>query len=403
MSSSVTLTLSLLLSIVLAASFNWDRLGALPMSHPISRTSTHVTADGTIHIFAEYKGDPGYMLSYDVFYPTKTLVHKKSIKGGNYLSRFLSISGDVSNDGKHIVVAYSTHIHDYNCFEHSSVPCSKINFIESLNGGTDWTEPIEVVYDDNKHNIMPSVHLEKDTGRVLIAYGMHEFNDRGISTLVLATREPKEKTFTSKVIGTPINDMSSITLVHTTIRTTSKEYLHLLVRDALEFDIGHSRSEDSGKTWSEFKAFVEDSAEQAIMQVTANSEVDEGGIYIQTNKNKRAMISSSRDHGNTLESPQQLDGVSTLSSKIVICGSSGTGIILSAYYDQSQAQPYTSFAPLNGKFASLPYAFKGITGPLEIVGASCAYGGKDKYGIMLLVKNLYVNYIYIAQGVLDLK
>lgn len=404
MKTYVLLVLSLVSGGALSRSFRWDELRSLPTGQGLFDTTSQTSADGTIHIFCENRTREVYSLVYSAYYPNRTLAHRKTIDKRLETNRFTDISVQVSDDGRHLLVAYSSNIpHRSRCINNPDHPCTKILFIESFNGGDDWTEPVSVSNDVNNNHGRASMFFEKDTGRVYITYGVHVSSSLVFPKLAIAVREPGSRVFASHFIPAPLYYMELTAVSQTFDRQSSKRHLHLFVRTTLNASIQYARSEDSGKTWSSFALMEKNLYGSMIEEVVANSEVDEGGVYVQSEKDGRGIVIWTKDHGKSFEKTLTIQGGNTFASKISMCGSRGTGIVLSAHYDSSKRRPYVSVFELHkGRFQLLPYAFGDARGYLDIVAASCVYLGSNRYSVDFLAGDRRFRTVNAAHGVLDL-
>eukprot|EP00826_Nyctotherus_ovalis_P018773 TRINITY_DN1566_c0_g1_i2.p1 TRINITY_DN1566_c0_g1~~TRINITY_DN1566_c0_g1_i2.p1 ORF type:complete len:455 (+),score=100.89 TRINITY_DN1566_c0_g1_i2:148-1365(+) len=404
MNTYVLIALSLLSGTLLSKSFRWDELRSLPTGQGLFDTTSQTSADGTIHIFCENRTKEIYSLVYNVYYPNRTLTHKKTIDKRLETNRFADISVQVSDDGKHLLVAYSSNIpHRSRCIDNPDHPCTKILLIESFNGGDDWTEPVSVSNDVRNNHGRASIFFEKDTGRVYITYGVHVSSSLVFPKLAIAVREPGSKVFTSHLIPAPLYYMELTALSQTLERLSSKRHLHLFVRTTLNASIQYAHSEDGGKTWSSFVLMEKNLYGSMIEQVVANSEVDEGGVYVQSEKDGKGIVMWSKDHGKSFERTLSIQGGTSFASKISMCGSRGTGIVLSAHYDSNKRRPYMSIFELHkGRFQLLPYAFGEARGYLDIVAASCVHVGNNKYSIDFIAGDRRFRVANAAHGILDL-
>eukprot|EP00826_Nyctotherus_ovalis_P002547 TRINITY_DN10510_c0_g2_i1.p1 TRINITY_DN10510_c0_g2~~TRINITY_DN10510_c0_g2_i1.p1 ORF type:complete len:200 (-),score=35.74 TRINITY_DN10510_c0_g2_i1:271-870(-) len=170
-----------------------------------------------------------------------------------------------------------------------------------------------------------------------------------VAHLKVAIKKPGENSFTAKTVATFRTRPFSSAIGQTIDLRNSKRYFHLFV-DASFYSgkLKYYRSEDEGESWRWFGKEDEKVFANVLNNAVANSQVDEGGVYIQFNDGERGRIKRSRDHGNTFDREMRLDGKVGENSKLLLCGAKNKGILLSAHYD-SYKRPCISYARLGEK------------------------------------------------------
>ena len=115
-----------------------------------------------------------------------------------------------------------------------------IYFRESLNEGNDWSAPIKISKEDDLNNRFdPFITIERDTGRVILAF----LNNDWIN---FAIRDPNQKEF-----GTPYKINIKEKAVHLIAKATfdknnSKRYIHLFFTNSRLNGVYYVRTDDKG-------------------------------------------------------------------------------------------------------------------------------------------------------------
>eukprot|EP00826_Nyctotherus_ovalis_P049572 TRINITY_DN6005_c0_g2_i2.p1 TRINITY_DN6005_c0_g2~~TRINITY_DN6005_c0_g2_i2.p1 ORF type:complete len:310 (+),score=52.34 TRINITY_DN6005_c0_g2_i2:76-1005(+) len=281
MNFSILFLTAFLLETALSTTFNWDSVTYKVKDKRTRNLVYQMTPDGSLHLFwkKDQSGFTGYV--YQVLLANGTLVDKAVIPVDYYTTILVLSSLQMSDNGQHILLAFEGGAIDPK--GEGSDNYVKNFFFESFNGGKDWTEPALIHGRPNDYiaRHFPSMVFEKDTGRVYVLYRRAENTYYGkFFNLSLAVRQPGKTQFDSEIILPLVNDTFDFSLVQTADKTSSKRYLQAIVKTR-EGLLMFSRSEDNGKTWSNFEGIVKYGNKYNKLRVVADSRVIEERVYAQ--------------------------------------------------------------------------------------------------------------------------
>lgn len=296
-------------------------------------------ATKVVHIFWEELGeDKDWHLFYRSRLSTGELTEKVQIGPERPLPEFYNqISVQSTKDGKHILLAYGGYRERSNkgCTVWNAASCIESYFTESLNGGKTWSIPKHTNHSmdqDTHHRSMPSLSLEKDTGRVYITH-LYDMNS------AMDVREPGRTYFNIEerldlyVFGMTMN------MGYTISKKDKKRYLHLVWQEINSSDntknIRYSRSEDGGKTWTKGIDLVARYKGESVPKVVIDTDAAEGDIYVQYSEEQALKILVGVNHGKTWLKPSIMGKVATHHDAMTLCGSNGKG----EFFTISQGKP----------------------------------------------------------------
>eukprot|EP00826_Nyctotherus_ovalis_P003659 TRINITY_DN10754_c0_g3_i1.p1 TRINITY_DN10754_c0_g3~~TRINITY_DN10754_c0_g3_i1.p1 ORF type:complete len:404 (+),score=64.59 TRINITY_DN10754_c0_g3_i1:79-1290(+) len=394
------LTVALLSAAAFAHQFAWDPLTVLPKGEHKPDSAYQYTPDGVLHLFWERKAFPDNDVLYQVLLPNRTTVTRKVLDGRSKSRGFRFMSVQVSDDGEHVLLAYNGFLPG------SADKRMQVFFTESFNGGKDWSDPIAIARDivDKTERFYPSMILEKDTGRVHILYKRSIYDEEEeeyIHNLSLSIKEPGKKQFESEIILPDKANSNSFGFAQTTSRQNSKRYLHVFSR-TMNVALDYSRSTDGGRTWKPFLTLASYITGAAKIQLAANSEIDEGGLYLYYADGMEGKVMWSKDHGNTFERPIRVKNMVDYSDKLALCGTNKKGILVMAHVHRIADRGRVRFLPLRGKsFVDLPYPFIKLRGIIDInYVTACRYMGNNEYSIVDIAGDYRGVFSYLAHGIL---
>eukprot|EP00826_Nyctotherus_ovalis_P002819 TRINITY_DN10568_c0_g1_i1.p1 TRINITY_DN10568_c0_g1~~TRINITY_DN10568_c0_g1_i1.p1 ORF type:complete len:202 (+),score=43.58 TRINITY_DN10568_c0_g1_i1:24-608(+) len=166
--------------------------------------------------------------------------------------RFIHIAAHVSNDGRHVLVAYAgSNNFSGRCDNTEASPCPQVYFVESLNGGLKWNEriPIDRLNKDKLSHFNPSIFHDKASGKVYISYRTMDGNNPNYTSHVkLAIKNAADNFFTARTVETVSTRFLSSAIGQTVDLRNSKRYFHLFA-DILFYSgrLRYYRSEDNGE------------------------------------------------------------------------------------------------------------------------------------------------------------
>lgn len=410
----IALLLGLFCSVATCTDFKWHPVLNVSKGEPLGTPTHQSLPDGSIHIFWGRTVNGTNSLVYQVFLPNATLVTKASVESLFKHHRFHSVSAHVSDDGKHVLVAYVGSIRLPGCDDNLHFPCEKVYFIESLDGGKTWSDPLALDRGERDYAVhsQPSILLDKGTGRVFISYtaGIKAASSR-VYTPRVAVREPGKELFTSVRLSTKIYSSVRTLLGLTVDRTSSKRYLHVVAETRTSGYYGletlYTRSKDNGKTWSDFSKIDEYKymGECYPNTLVTNTQVDEAGVYLRySTEIAGQLFKKSKDHGERFGRSSTVSNRCHPNAKMLLCGRDNRGIILFAHFDLNSQKPYASYSSINSRqFVELPYAFEKLPyEKYEYYGVSCSPIMNSRYLINLLVRPIGENLLFAARGILNL-
>eukprot|EP00826_Nyctotherus_ovalis_P029824 TRINITY_DN2365_c0_g2_i1.p1 TRINITY_DN2365_c0_g2~~TRINITY_DN2365_c0_g2_i1.p1 ORF type:complete len:406 (+),score=34.65 TRINITY_DN2365_c0_g2_i1:177-1394(+) len=398
------LLLALLFASALANEFKWDfKMNISDVTYGHNFVS-QFSSNGIAHLFwiETNKGSP--LVLYQALRPDRTLSEKKVISAGTLPLKISStVAAQVSNDGSHVLAAYSGYrvSAELPCDAKFRGSCFEIFFTESFNGGKDWSKPARMPrkdMNDPTRRSSPAILLEKDTGRVHIAYNK-DYN------LSIAIREPGKKNFEQEVMINKNTYAEGMALGYTV--SGERRHVHWFWTEPTGKTLHHRYSNDSGKTWSDDMVTLYDVKVRKYPAVAINPEIMEGGIYVQYYEvhdtiRKDIRMIWSRDHGEFWEGPAVLDETYYNANAIAMCGTKEKPAIISTNVATMVTPGYIRFIPTySNKPSEIPYPFNGVD--IESLGysdISCVHVKNGEYLVTHMVLDDYTNSIYLAHGIM---
>jgi len=399
--------IALLPILVLSIQFQWDlRLHLDNVEYGRNFVSQY-SLDGVAHFFWIETNKGSLRLLYQALHPNKTLTERKTISTGTHLLKISpTVTAQVSNDGKHVLAAYTGYrvSPETSCDDNSRNSCFEIFFTESINSGKDWDEPIRMNREDMndvKHRSYPAMLLEKDTGRVYIGYNTY-------NNLTISIREPGNKKFEMEYMLPNKTFAEGMALGYTIDKKNSIRYIHWFWTTLSYETLYYKYSIDNGKTWTNDMTLLQSVTIKKPPAIAINTEALEGGIHIQyfqkhdTIRQDVRMIWS-KDHGKLWEGPQVLDETYYNANSINMCGNKEQAFIISSNMETMVTPGYIRFVPIQGSNAyDIPYPFNQVdfatSGYSDI---SCVHIGNEKYLVTHMVLDNEAKSLYLAHGVFN--
>lgn len=412
MNSQRFLIISLLCALVGCAGFKWNKVGDVGTDYKLESVGHQGASDGTMFVAWQDKHNKQNLNAFNYY----------SVAGNSAFSKVAHIFDpdptmgyenlvlQTSSTGKNAFIAYFGCKNSFTDFakRRDSRPCAHVYFTTSVNGGKAWSKPIKIT--DKDEYIAPSstlsMFLERDTGKIFIFYALQSKDDEISSEIVGYAKDPTENEFKHIVTLPKVTRLTSF-LTAVTIGEKHR-YLHLLFTDSKS--LFYTRSEDRGKTWTNYTSLANDVAPNHYNYVANDPLAKETGLYIQYREKNglRLVVLSSNDHGKTFEEPKTVDSNSkSPRDAIGMCGSEETGeyIVISGHADFDPDRGFIRVLR-NGKgsFVDLPYPFKKIKGsPTANLLVDCAYkGGKEFYITFGILAGGGKNTVYFAHGILEI-
>lgn len=397
---------SLLCAAALGVDFNWTSLtrhrGDMEAGYPVYQT----TPDNITHIiWRKFTRDSKGFL-YQVLYPNGTFASRGYTDLSAKIHTIFLTAFQVSDDGMHLLVIWDGRLSDSATRNNDEVgdKLKKTIFMESLNGGKTWSDPIYVTgtISDNTARYLPSTFFERDTGRVYVLYKRLQVTGEGVvAGCAVCVREPGMKKFEPEIILPKIEQFSYSHIGQTIDRAKSRRYLHVAAKTHAS-DVVYSRSTDSGKTWSNFSTVAAAMGGPRNLQMAADTRIVEGGVYLQYVDAGIGRVVWSKDHGDTFDKPINIGRVVVQREIFTLCGASGKGILLTAHHDHYIDQSFIKLSMLQDKsFLALPFPFKKVQNGFLLEGiATCRHTGNDEYSVLYTAVDAAYKVMWTAHGLL---
>jgi len=362
----------------------------------------HCSGTDVTHIFWEELGDDrDYHLFYRTRLGTGQLTQKKMLSGDRPVTEFYNqISVQATEDGKHILLAYGGYrtASSKGCTTRNEASCIETYFTESFDGGNTWSTPAKVNrinQHDLVHRSMPSMSLEKDTGRVYITY-LYDMNS------AMIVREPGKITFDMEKTLTVYTYSMTMNMGYTISKKDNKRYLHLVwYENDLEKSrtIYYARSGDGGDKWEERIVLVKRYKEESVPTLAIDTDSAEGGIYVQYVDNQMLKVLWSKDHGKTWEAPINVEKALSPYAAMTICGQTNKGKVFTMNHGLppiSGSLNYFDATSPNIKY--LPYPFNEVKGAKNPT-LHCSKGKRDgEFTLAAAILDPGANEFFVIQG-----
>eukprot|EP00826_Nyctotherus_ovalis_P062354 TRINITY_DN9005_c0_g2_i4.p1 TRINITY_DN9005_c0_g2~~TRINITY_DN9005_c0_g2_i4.p1 ORF type:complete len:407 (+),score=75.08 TRINITY_DN9005_c0_g2_i4:72-1292(+) len=393
--------------LILSALIEWGQIAKVSDNSHTKRFSVihHCQATNVTHIFWEELGsDNDYHLLYRARLSTGELTEKKLLSAKPPLPEFYNqISVQSAEDGKQILLAYGGYrrASSKGCTTRNDASCIEIYFTESLDGGANWKAPARVnrtEQEDLVHRSMPSMALEKDTGRVYITYLYNMYS-------AMQVRDPGKLIFNPEKQLSVYTFSMTMNMGYTISRKDGKRYLHLVWYENdghRARSIYYSRSEDGGQTWTRRIVLAKQYKGEGVPSLAIDTEAAEGGVYVQYWEERVVRILWSKDHGATWGERVTIKKALYPNDAITICGGRDKGRVFTMnhglgpiagnfkYFETSAAPSVVSLRyPFNG--------FKAAKNP----SLHCAKGTQGEFVLAASILDPSNNEIYMVRGVLN--
>eukprot|EP00826_Nyctotherus_ovalis_P021680 TRINITY_DN17040_c0_g1_i3.p1 TRINITY_DN17040_c0_g1~~TRINITY_DN17040_c0_g1_i3.p1 ORF type:complete len:409 (+),score=27.83 TRINITY_DN17040_c0_g1_i3:138-1364(+) len=363
---------------------------------------SHMTRDGVLHLFWRQDNATSAGIIYRTQFSNGSVINWRKIELNNAIKTINGLSTQISDNGKHILIAYQGYRvkPKAECNGIDTDSCDEIFFMESGDGGESWSRPIRmnrVDMNDVEMRTWPTMLLEKDTGRVYIVYGSKKPNIRDYN-LIISVKQPGKQSFDLESVHPRRASTVLTSLGYTIDKATSRRYVHLFWKT--REDLYYTRSVDNGVTWSTDKTIGKNGMLNVLPVVAINAETLEGGLYVQYG-NRDMNIIWSRDHGDTFNQPLRVGSISMRQVGMELCGCK-TNILFFADLHYSSSYGHLRFLyPYEKNLITLPYPFSSI----YILGTVypkliCVPTGADAYSLTFIIENPRRGYFYLAHGVL---
>lgn len=373
--------------------FTWDTLYAIRKQQNTSAFAYHQPGEGELHMFWEKSTDAGKVLVYQVLTFRNVVEVRKEIRAKNRNERFLQIDAKVSSDQKHVAVVYTTRQPSNYCGYSPFNFCSQVFFIESRDGGKNWSEPISVSGNGlERYNRLNASIAMDHLGRIYIAYQISSKpNANSFSYIGLAFRDVHTSVFKTSVVPSTPPVMHTLSLALTTERGS---WVHLFVQ--ANGDLLYSRSANNGEEWSKFR-IIEDGLEGHRIQTLATSlYLWESGLFLQVNDNEKGLLVWSKNHGATFEASLRMPYKVDHDSKLSVCSSSR--VVLSSHYN-SEGLPTISILHKKNAFEKKQSPFSIVMEKnLKTLALSCRVGKGKSYVISFIAGSHTSHRAYTAHG-----
>lgn len=385
---------------VLSASMVWEP--AVKVSDNTNRkrafATHHCAATGTTHLFWE---EIDSLEDWHLFYRSKQF--DGSLSPPVQLSRRPlpfsqnQLSVQSADNGTRLLLAYGGYrrISNKGCTLRNDASCIEIYFAESLNGGANWTVPVTTNRTnqyDTIHRTTPSLVLEKDTGRVHIAYFTNQDN-------AIVTREPGSATFgLEKRMGYTFG--ASASLGFTREADNSSRYLHFVwhsnTADRTR-EVSYMKSVDNGKEWSRHRLIVPRYRSEVMHKVAINCEAAEKRIYVQyENKGVYYMLWSG-DHGVTWEKPFELGRRLSKQHAIAMCGRDGKGFVFTTSGGLGMLGGRLQYFPTDSnKLEKLGFPLNAHA--IDSMEAHCEINNQGKVTLSIAIRNDNNGVVFMTRG-----
>jgi len=379
--------------LILSGSIEWKKVDSL-FGGIESYTMSLISVDGFIHVLSQINTKNLYReIRYTKILQDGTVTSQQTISG-NYSAVIAAgeLSAKISEDGKHLVVAYNAYRVniDRECNIRSTDSCMEIFFTESLDGGESWTKPIRMNRPDMNDivdRLQPAILLE-DTGRVYLMYSLNY-------SFIISIRQPGAKDFENERTLIDTHD-SGYKYLGQSIEN-SKRYIHLIWKPyTTAYTVKYMRTSDDGKTWSTPITLAETDYADLLSPVRVTKE---GKIFFQYFKGIDIKIIWSKDHGNTWEDPIRIGSDDGNNNALDICGKDNKERIFSFNVKRLFGSGYLRYlTPGDKNHHDLKYPFHNFK-EVESVHLSCIHNQKGQYIVFPILKEKDQEPIYFAYGI----
>ena len=387
-------------------SIAWEPIRMLKScSDEYEHNTVYLVPNGDVHLFRDCSCYSRLKYIHQIKYANGTLGSFKILDEDRTLHyapiNFTSLSIEGSKDGKHLIFTYygSRGRRANNCNKYNDSGCIDVLYIESFNGGKDWTEPLllpKQVENDRIHRYNPSIVYEKDTGRIYIVY-------TSLQNFSISVREPNKSTFEYPITTSFPDKMTieKLKFLQTFDRETSNKYLHLFFAEKMESSIYYTRSSDGGKTWTKFTKFLEKVTINDRLEVIAGIEAAESTIYIQYHQSPDIKVMFSKDNGFSWESPFKSGSDLKSLNSLAICGNKEKAYVISVHNKIGIGNEYIRCNTIYERyFRNLNYPFTKFISPSQ-PNIRCIYNDKNQYNVTALLIDNKRKLTYMAQGVMS--
>jgi len=325
---------------------------------------------------------------------------KSTVEGKNASEEFGGIATQVSDDGKHLLLAY---LGPYN---ESSVIKHRVYFTESVDGGIKWSIPIQVsdsgIYIPPNYSI--SLVLERDTRSVYLFHAMKRDEKSFNSQIVVYLRERNERTFKKMNTSVDLWRLGPFSAFVTRNINDGTKYVHLIT--TFYDDMHHFRSSDKGKSWDRHKV-VGDIIPYNYNYVAYDLEARPASFYTIYRKDNKAYIIWTHDNGKTFSHPMQVgDSPRPNHETIGFCGSNKTNesVVVVAHTDSDPGKIFVKIMTNhNNQFIDLVNPFIAIReSPIANLMVDCVSRGPSEYYITFyMLTTIGRERMYVAFGILN--